>query len=209
VLVAHAEDQTPRRTLLLASHAAAGTGSVVGEHDGHVVALLPSTDPHAAAVELARRLASLGKVTVGAAGPVTLLDDVPAVWREAVRTTKAMGALGLAGRGASAAHLGFAGLVVGSDPNVHDYVRAQLGPLLDYDARRGSELLKTLRAYFDAGGSPRHAATALHVHVNTVSQRIERISALLGTDWQRPDAALELQLALRLLRLSEDATPAP
>jgi DNA-binding PucR family transcriptional regulator len=208
VLVARADADTPRRTLLLAAHAAAGPGSVVGEHDGHVVALLPSSDPHAAAADLARRLTGLGTVTVGAAGPVTLVEDLPAVWREAVRTTEALTVLGLAGQGASAAHLGFAGLVVGAEPNIGDYITAQLGPLIDYDQRRGSELVKTLRAYFDAGGSPRHAATTLHVHVNTVSQRLERISSLLGSDWQRPDASLELQLALRLLRLSEGATPA-
>ena len=38
-----------------------------------------------------------------------------------------------------------------------------------------------LAAYYAAGGSPRHAAGTLHVHVNTVSQRLERIAALLGT----------------------------
>jgi hypothetical protein len=207
VLVAHADTDTPRRTLLLAAHAAAGPGSVVGEHDGHVVALLPSADPHEAAAELARRLSRLATVTVGAAGPTTLGDDVPAVWREAVRTVSALVSLGLEGTGASAGHLGFAGLVVGSAPDVTGYVRQHLGPLLDYDTRRGSELVKTLQAYFDAGGSPRHAATDLHVHVNTVSQRLERISALLGPHWQRPDDALELQLALRLRRLSAGGPP--
>ncbi|MGA8978635.1 MAG: helix-turn-helix domain-containing protein, partial [Pedococcus sp.] len=55
--------------------------------------------------------------------------------------------------------------------------------------------------------SPRHAATQLHVHVNTVSQRLERISALLGPHWQQPDPALELQLALRLRRLSAGVSP--
>jgi len=94
---------------------------------------------------------------------------------------------------------------VGSDPDVDHYVGQHLGPLLDYDARRGSELVKTLQAYFDAGASPRHAAAALHVHVNTVSQRLERIGSLLGPSWQHPDVALELQLALRLRRLAEDA----
>jgi DNA-binding PucR family transcriptional regulator len=121
---------------------------------------------------------------------------------------QALGALGRAGLGASRAHLGFAGVVVGSAPDVDGYVHTHLGPLLDYDARRGSELVKTLQAYFDAGGSPRHAATELHVHVNTVSQRLERISALLGPSWQHPDTALELQLALRLRRLSAGASPA-
>jgi hypothetical protein len=180
---------------------------VVGEHDGHVVALLPSDNPHQAATELARRLSRLATVTVGGAGPTTLTDGVPAVWREAVRTVSALVSLGLGGTGASADHLGFAGLVVGSAPDVDGYVRQHLGPLLDYDTRRGSELVKTLQAYFDAGGSPRHAATDLHVHVNTVSQRLERISALLGPHWQRPGEALELQLALRLKRLSAGASP--
>jgi DNA-binding PucR family transcriptional regulator len=39
------------------------------------------------------------------------------------------------------------------------------------------------------------------VHVNTVAQRLERIGSLLGADWQTPDRALELQLALRLRKL--------
>jgi hypothetical protein len=33
----------------------------------------------------------------------------------------------------------------------------------------------TLRAWFDAGGSPARAAEALQVHVNTVTQRLERV----------------------------------
>ncbi|MEO5982366.1 MAG: helix-turn-helix domain-containing protein [Pedococcus sp.] len=207
VLVADADDQVPRRTLLLAAHAAAGPESVVGEHDGRVVALVPSDDAHQAAVELARRLSRLGRISVGAAGPVRLADDLPATWSEAVRTVQALESLGLGGTGASSAHLGFAGLVVGSEPDVDGYISAHLGPLLDYDTKRGSELVKTLQAYFDAGGSPRHAATQLHVHVNTVSQRLERISALLGPHWQQPNPALELQLALRLRRLSAGASP--
>ncbi|MFD0536439.1 helix-turn-helix domain-containing protein [Actinomadura luteofluorescens] len=45
-------------------------------------------------------------------------------------------------------------------------------------------------------------AERLHIHVNTVSQRLDRIARLLGDDWQAPERALELQLALRLHRLS-------
>ena len=43
---------------------------------------------------------------------------------------------------------------------------------------------------------------ALHIHVNTVTQRLERITALLDDDWQRPDRSLEVQIALRLHRIS-------
>ena len=57
-------------------------------------------------------------------------------------------------------------------------------------------------AYFAAGSSPRHAATKLHVHVNTVAQRLDRIGELLGTDWQDPNRALQIQLALHLRHLT-------
>ena len=39
------------------------------------------------------------------------------------------------------------------------------------------------------------------MHVNTVTQRLERVGQLLGPDWQKPERALEVQLALRLHRL--------
>ena len=46
-----------------------------------------------------------------------------------------------------------------------------IGPVVDYDARRGTALVKTLEAYFGTGGSLSRAAEVLHVHVNTVTQR--------------------------------------
>jgi DNA-binding PucR family transcriptional regulator len=106
------------------------------------------------------------------------------------------------GEGAGRADLGFVGVLLGSDDrDVDGYVRAALGRVLDYDARRGTALRRTLEAYFAAGGSPARAAEALHVHVNTVTQRLERLGTLLGPDWQRPERALDLQLALRLYQL--------
>jgi DNA-binding PucR family transcriptional regulator len=71
-----------------------------------------------------------------------------------------------------------------------------------YDRRRGTDLLQTLEAYFASGSSPARTKDALHVHVNTVAQRLERVGRLLGADWQTPARALEIQLALRLHRLA-------
>lgn len=93
-------------------------------------------------------------------------------------------------------------MLLGEKANVPGFVRDTLGPVLDYDEARGTELLRTLDAYFACGGNLTRAKECLHVHVNTVSQRLERIGVLLGDDWQSPDRALELQLALRLHRLS-------
>ena len=39
------------------------------------------------------------------------------------------------------------------------------------------------------------------MHVNTVTQRLERIGQLLGAGWNEPERALELQVALRLHRV--------
>ncbi len=195
------EDAGARRALALSAHAAVGSRGIVGEHDGVVVALVTETDAGALASSVSARIGRVAGTTVAGVGPLDDVAAVPAAFTEAVRTVRAMVALGHAGTGAAAADLGFAGLVVGSEPDVGDYVRRILGPLLEYDAARGTDLVGTVEAYFAAGGSPRHTATTLHVHVNTVAQRLDRVAALLGATWQQPDRALELQLALRLRRL--------
>ncbi|MGI8800097.1 MAG: helix-turn-helix domain-containing protein [Pseudonocardia sp.] len=73
--------------------------------------------------------------------------------------------------------------------------------MLDYDERHGSDLVGTLEAYFAAASSPWRAAEVLHVHVNTVGQRLDRVARLLGEDWRTPQRVVELQLALRLRHL--------
>jgi DNA-binding PucR family transcriptional regulator len=140
-------------------------------------------------------------VTAGAAGPAGSPAEVAAAFHEADSCATALIALGRAGDGASHSELGYVGLLLGDRRDVPAFVHAAAGPVIDYDARRGTALLKTLEAYFAAGGSLSRAAESLHVHVNTVTQRLDRISHLLGADWQAPSRALDLQLALRLHRL--------
>jgi DNA-binding PucR family transcriptional regulator len=139
-----------------------------------------------------------GPVTVGVAGPVEALPGFRSSFTEALRCLQTLQALGRTGEVAAPTDLGFLGLLLGDDRDVDGFVTATLGPLLDYDARRKTALVDTLRAYFAAGGNLSRAKDALHVHVNTVSQRLERISQLIGDDWQEPSRALEIQLALRL-----------
>jgi len=198
-----------RRGLALAASALVSGRGLAGEHHGDVVVLVPASGSGGEdAAEVAATLSGLlgrgveGGVTVGASGPVVPADGVGPAHAEARRTVDALIALGTPGRGTSAAELGFAGLVVGGTPDVGHYIAQQLGPVLAYDEQRGTDLVRTLDAYFDAGGRPRRAAEALHVHVNTVAQRLDRARALLGDDWQQPDRTLELQLALRLRRLT-------
>ncbi len=205
VLVVARHDGQRERAAFWASSQAALYGGLAGGRDGEVVLLLPGDRPGALARQVAAELgASLGTpVTAGASGPVRGPEGVPGAHAEARRCVDALRALGRTGDGAGPEELGFVGLLVGDPRDVGGFVRSVLGPLLDYDKRRGTALVSTLEAYFAAGGSQARAAEALHIHVNTVTQRLDRMGRLLGEGWQEPGRALEIQLALRLHRLTE------
>ncbi len=188
-------------SLVMAAGAALGELGVVGEHDQVAVALASGSDPAGAAARLVERLRSFGEVTAAGVGPLQGISGIAEALEEARRTVDAMTALGRRGESATTHDLGFAGLIVGSTPDVGDYVRRVLGAVLDYDRDKGTELVTTLEEFFASGRSAHRAAGPLHVHVNTVTQRLSRLTALLGDDWTEPDRSLEIQLALRLRRL--------
>lgn len=198
-----------QRVVSWATTYASTHGGLAAARDGRVVLMLPGQDPGGAARAVARDLSRvIGRpVTAGASGPATDPASVLTAFREADRCLTALAALGRPGEGASTAELGFVGLLLGAmgdggDRDVARFLVDTVGPVVDYDARRGTALVKTLEAYFGVGGSLARAAELLHVHVNTVTQRLERVGQLLGADWQKPERALEVQLALRLHRLS-------
>ncbi|MEW1905730.1 MULTISPECIES: helix-turn-helix domain-containing protein [unclassified Streptomyces] len=164
--------------------------------------LLPGDDPAACADRVRAELAGAtgAPVTVGAARLGRGPDAVRRAHREAVRCLDALTALGGTGRSAAARDLGFIGMLLAEEHDAPGFVERTLGPLLDHDAERFGNLVETLDGWFRAAGSPTRAAELLYVHPNTVSRRLERITQLLGPDWQHPERSLELQLALRLQR---------
>ncbi|MFF4521128.1 helix-turn-helix domain-containing protein [Streptomyces bluensis] len=204
-----------RRLWSAASHLGATRHGLASARDGGTVLLLP-LDEGDTATELARRTAGLlgtavhEAVTVGASAPVENLaarpDAVAAAYAEGLRCLEALRLLGRTGDGAAAQDFGFLGLLLAGDRDIPGFVERTIGEVVAYDEQRGTDLLRTLDAYFACGMSPVRTKDALHVHVNTVAQRLERVGRLLGEDWQRPDRVLEVQLALRLRRLS---SPAP
>jgi sugar diacid utilization regulator len=200
-----------RRLWSAASHLATTRHGLAVARDGGTVLLLP-LGPGDTATTLARRTAKqLGtavheEVSVGASAPVEGLaarpEAVARAYGEGQRCLEALRLLGRAGDGAAAEDFGFLGLLLAGDRDISGFVDRTIGGVVTYDERRGTELLHTLDAYFASGMSPARTKDALHVHVNTVAQRLERVGRLLGEDWQRPARALEIQLALRLHRLS-------
>ncbi|WP_238695407.1 PucR family transcriptional regulator [Ornithinimicrobium flavum] len=79
-----------------------------------------------------------------------------------------------------------------------------LGPVLDYDRERRTALLETLAAWLAEDRHLGRTGERLHVHPNTVTQRLDRIGQLLGNGWQGPDRLLELALAVRLRQVLRD-----
>ncbi len=73
-----------------------------------------------------------------------------------------------------------------------------LGPLLEHDRRHRTDLMSTLEAYLDCSGSWSQCAARLHVHVNTLRYRIERIEELTGKDLRRLEDQTDFLLALRV-----------
>jgi purine catabolism regulator len=76
-----------------------------------------------------------------------------------------------------------------------------LGPLHEYDARVGAQLVRTLAVFIECGYSPTAAAARLEMHRNGLLYRLERIRALTGYDLNAPETRLTLEVALRIRRL--------
>jgi hypothetical protein len=170
---------------------------LAGPYGGDLVLLLALPDAVAAARELAEVARRTG-VTIGVAGSAGWGSSLVAAHRQAARLVATMARLGRKAQAAAPDDLGLAGLVGAAEADVAGHVEHVLGPVTRYDAQRGTDLVGTLHAYFAAGQSPTRAAAALHVHPNTVQQRLDRITALLGEGWQQPERALDVQVALRL-----------
>ena len=87
-------------------------------------------------------------------------------------------------------------LETGPPATLRRFAQGLLQRVVAHDARRGGDLLPTLRAWLECGFSIQATAAALVVHPNTVTYRLGRVEQLTGRELRRPDVRLELQLAL-------------
>ncbi len=179
-------------------------GGLAGDHAGHVVLVAPGADPVAVGRQVQDRLrAAVGDGTVGVAATSGGVGSIAAAYQEARGCLDTLLSLGRVGEVSDPAGLGVARLLLGQNgpAELDDFIVRTLGPVAEYDERRGTELLATLEAWFATGARLTETAGRLHVHPNTVSQRLGRVDKLLGARWRDPDHALDVQLALRMWRL--------
>lgn len=204
VLVARGRNSDLRR--LIADEAAAFARAhegLTGEYAGSTVLLLPGgTSPGDQARSLSARLSSAAgiPVTVGGAASGGGVGDLTAAYRDAARCLDVLLALDRDGEGAAPSDLGIYGLLFSQTgrEELERFVTTQIGAVLDYDTQRNSELTRTLLTYFQCDANLARTAAALYVHVNTLYQRLERVTQLLGERWRHGDEALQVHLALKL-----------
>ena len=181
---------------------------LASEHLGRATLLFHTTDlPHDVQIIHARLRREL-------AFPLRVVaEHVPDhEWGRAFEITSRccslMHTLGIADQGSTTDKYGMFALLFDSE-RTHDLDRLltdSIEQLLNYDRQRSTQLVTTLTTYFQHGANLAKTAAALHVHINTLLKRLERVGTILGANWREPDNALQLQVALRLhaLRTNTD-----
>jgi DNA-binding PucR family transcriptional regulator len=81
--------------------------------------------------------------------------------------------------------------------SVEAFVQRWLGALLDYDTGKNGQLVETLTAYLESGGSYDATARAISTHRSTLRYRLQRVREITGYDLSDPDTRFNLQLATR------------
>lgn len=88
-------------------------------------------------------------------------------------------------------------LALQDDTVLSAFREALLRPLLEHDARRHTDLVATLERFLESGGAYQSTADALHVHVNTLRQRLARIEELTGRRLADMESRVDFFIALR------------
>lgn len=187
----------------LVREASAPSTPAIGIIDGEVIAIVPSEEDLTPAVARAVDILAAGLTGTGLSIGVSSLVSARDV-RSAVE--EARHARQLAARRTDDRY------VVGHDElgtlvlllaGVPEDVRSMFGarllsPLAQYDDVHGSDLISTLSAFLDTNGSWTKCAEQMHLHVNSVRYRIQRVEELTGRDLSRLEDRVEFYLALRL-----------
>ncbi|XHS78015.1 helix-turn-helix domain-containing protein [Burkholderiaceae bacterium UC74_6] len=177
---------------------------LLDEMDG-ALALICSTTR---ALEMRQAFADWARREAGAtyrgvlSRPTASPAELPALYAALKRALGVLGRLGVRGQLISQNELALYSTLFETHDlgSLEQFLEASIGPLLQYDSKRHTELASTLLSYFDCNQNAKITAQRLDVHVNTVRQRLASIENLLG-HWGQASRALEIHVALRLWSL--------
>jgi len=87
------------------------------------------------------------------------------------------------------------------DEELERFYDGTLKPLVDYDKKKSTELVKTLEAYFEFNGNFKKISNELFAHYNTVLYRMQRIREVTGMNLEDFDDRLNLEIAVKIKKL--------
>ena len=141
------------------------------------------------------------RVSAVAVGTGSISDNITGLRRSLVQARQACELARRRGGGAVVSHdlTGSHALLLAlQDQDVLDAFRESLlAPLESYDAKHGSTLVASLRTFLETGGRWQETAELLHVHVNTLRNRLERVEALTDRQLDSTPDRVDLWLALQ------------
>lgn len=88
---------------------------------------------------------------------------------------------------------------------IKKYVNDILGPLLEYDAKKGTELTYTLQCYFDNKFSRIKTAKKLFIHEHTLDYRLKKIQDLIKIDLNDSSKRFDIYFVLEALKIFQKA----
>lgn len=184
------------------------TRALVARHGTHICVVAAAVPAVAATVMDSLRSDGIAP-TAGHTGPTAGFQDLRAAHNRAELALSTLTALGRHGDLLDGDHLGYVGLLVdaarsGSSP---DIMHGPIQALLDYDDQKRTHLTETAWVFLETNMNLARASEQLYIHRNTVRQRLERISGVIGADWLENTRRLDLHLALRIWRLQESQPP--
>jgi sugar diacid utilization regulator len=185
-----------------------GDAALVAARGEDVILLWPERDGQPGAAELAESLrrqirAYVGSVSVGLGPPCHGVTEYGDAYRLAAGALDLVQRAGQRDRVVALADLGVYRLLlqVKRPEELIDFMHSVLRPLYEYDGRRDTTLVETMRAFLASGFSVAASAEALIVHPNTISYRLRRIEEVLGVNCHDPQALLQFQFAFLIERV--------
>lgn len=191
-------DETP--VVRLGSRLAVDLDGWSLEHSGQVVVMLPIGDAELVRTRLVTLAGERGPIPSGIANCGPGVEGIRRAHVAARQTAMLLHALGLTQAVARADEMGIYRALFSSAGRgeLAAFVEATLGSLLRLDRDKGRDLAHTLGVYLAHAQHHARTCSELHIHANTLYNRLDRITEALGDDWRSPQRTLELQLALRM-----------
>jgi len=85
------------------------------------------------------------------------------------------------------------------------FIEDLLQPVFEYDRNKKGELIKTLETYYENNRNLKLTSSKMYTHYNTVLYRIKKIEELAGISLDNPDDALNLEIAVNILKLFKNS----